>query len=55
MLRLGKLLDIKNIKRLMKSFMGEVNSDEDIIKLFDNLFVYKLLRLLIVLTLLTYF
>lgn len=55
MLRLGKLLDIKNVKRLMKSFMGEIKSDEDIIRLFDNLFVYKLWRLLIVLTLLTYF
>jgi hypothetical protein len=55
MLRLGKLLDIKNVKRLMKSFMGEPKSDDDIIRLFDRLFVYKLMRLLIVLTLLTYF
>jgi len=55
MLRLGKLLDIKNVKRLMKAFQGEAESPDDIIKLFDNLFVYKLWRLLIVLTLLTYF
>lgn len=27
MLRLGKLLDIKNVKRLMKSFQGETESD----------------------------
>lgn len=54
MLRLGKLLDINNVKRLMKSFQGETNSSQDIIDLFDNLFIYKLCRLLIVLTLLTY-
>lgn len=55
MLRMGKLLDIKNVKRLMKSFQGEVSTSDQIIKLYDNLFIYKLTRLLIVLTVLTYF
>lgn len=55
MLRLGKLLDIKNVKRLMKAFQGENSSADDIIKLFDNLFIYKITRLLLVLILLTYF
>lgn len=30
MLRMGKLLDMKNVKRLMKSFMGTIKGAEDI-------------------------
>lgn len=52
---MGKLMDIKNVKRLMKSFQGKETTSDSIIKLYDNLFMYKLTRLLIVLVLLTYF
>ena len=55
MLRMGKLMDIKNVKRLMKSIMGETNTADQIIKLYDKLFQYKLMRLLLVLIVLTYF
>jgi hypothetical protein len=55
MLRMGKLMDIKNVKRLMKSFMGEINTVPQIMSLYDSLFKYKLLRLLLVLLVLTYF
>lgn len=55
MLRMGKLLDINNVKRLMKSFQSENNTADSIIKLYYNLFMYKLARLLLVLTVLTYF
>lgn len=55
MLRLGKLLDIKNVKRIMKTFSSETNTADDIVKLFYRLFLYKLCRLLIVLIILTYF
>ena len=55
MLRLGKLLDEKNIKRLMKALGGDAITADDIVKLFDCIFMYKLFRLLLVLILLTYF
>lgn len=55
MLRMGKLLDMKNVKRLMKSFQGPIKGADDIIKLYNRLFAYKMMRLLIVLVVLTYF
>ena len=55
MLRLGKLIDEKNIKRLMKALGGDAITADDIVKLFDCIFMYKLFRLLLVLILLTYF
>lgn len=55
MLRMGKLLDMKNVKRLMKSFMGTIKGAEDIKSLYERLFTYTMIRLLIVLVILTYF
>lgn len=55
MLRMGKLMDIKNIKRLLKAFQGETNTADSIIKLYNNLFGYKMIRLLLVMSVLTYF
>ena len=55
MLRMGKLMDINNIKRIMKSFQRQNCTAEDIMALYDNLFIYKLTRLLLVLIVLTYF
>ena len=52
---MGKLLDMKNVKRLMKSFQGPIEGANDIINLYNRLFAYKMMRLLIVLVILTYF
>ena len=38
MLRLGKLLDMKNVKRLMKQFIGEVKHAGQITDLYDRMF-----------------
>lgn len=55
LLRIQKLFDTRNVKRLIKSFQGKVEKTAEIIEIYNKLNIYKLLRLLIMLTLFTYF
>ena len=55
MLRIQKLFDTRNVKRLIKSFQGKVEKTSEIVEIYNKLNIYKLLRLLIMLTLFTYF
>ena len=40
---------------MLKQFQGHVTNTEQILKLYNNLFMYKILRLFIMLLILTYF
>lgn len=55
MLRIQKIFDTKNVKRLIKSFQGQVTKGSEIVEIYSKLNLYKILRLLIMLTLFTYF
>ena len=55
MLRIQKLFDTRNVKRLIKSFQGKVTKTSEIVDIYNKLNIYKLLRLLVMLTLFTYF
>ena len=55
LLRIQKLFDTRNIKRLIKSFQGRITKTSQIIEIYNKLNMYKLLRLFVMLTLFTYF
>ena len=55
MLRMIKLLDINNVKRLLKSFQGEISNANQIVQQYTNLFIYKMIRLVLMLSLCTLF
>lgn len=55
MLRIQKIFDTRNVKRLIKSFQGQVTKANEIIEIYNKLNFYKIVRLLIMLTLFTYF
>lgn len=55
MLRMIKLLNINTVKRLLKSFQGEVSNANQIVRQYHNLFIYKMIRLVLMLSLCTFF
>jgi len=53
--RLGKLIDINRIKKLLKSFQGEKGDDKKIVKQYLYLYLYNMFRLILIAVVLTYF
>ena len=50
-----KLLDINNVKRLLKSFQGEISNANQIVRQYHNLFIYKMIRLILMMIICTFF
>lgn len=55
LLRMFKLMNIKTIKRLLKQLQGEIKTTEQIVTLQTSMFMYKMIRLLLMMIVLTYF
>lgn len=55
MLRLVKILDINNVKSLLIRFQGEISNANQIVRQYQNLFIYKMIRLLLMLIFFTFF
>lgn len=53
--RMGKLIDINRIKNVLKSLGGNNNNDEEIVKQYQILYLYKLIRMIIIAFIITYF
>ena len=53
--RLGKLIDIDRIKKLLKSFQGDNGDDKQIVKQYLYLYLYNMFRLVLIAVVLTYF
>lgn len=53
--RLSKLIDIGRVKKILKAFQGESSDDKAIVKANLTLYVYRVLRLIIIALVITFF
>lgn len=53
--RMAKLIDINRIKNVLKSLGGNTNNDEEIVKQYYILYFYKMIRMIIIALIITYF
>ena len=53
--RLSKLIDIGRIKKILKGFQGDSSDDKAIVKANLSLYVYRVVRLIIIALVITFF
>lgn len=53
--RMGKLIDIQKIKKILKAFQGDTTNDKAIVKANVTLYVYRVIRLIIIALVITFF
>ena len=53
--RLLKLLDQNRFKKILKSFQGKNTNEQTIMKQYEAMFIYNLIRLIVIACFITYF
>ena len=53
--RLIKLIDVNRFKNILKSFQSAKSNDQTILKQYNILYIYSIIRLIIIALMITYF